>query len=102
MQVDASDLPFRLMCIAGGAKTTYTQMYLADKLLNDEEYRRQALLDLHYEQRLLLPDERAFTIVQLGGRNIEEMVEAGKLFENLCDGLGKAIYRLTCSQLSDS
>jgi tRNA-dihydrouridine synthase len=77
------------MCIAGGATTTYTQMYLADRLLRDEAYRKHALLDLQYERLLVKPKERAYTIVQLGGRNIEEMVEAGKLFEGLCDGLGE-------------
>lgn len=76
------------MCVAGGATTTYTQMYLADRLLQDEVYREQALLDLHYERDLLEPEERAYIIVQLGGRDLEQMVQAGKLFEGLCDGLG--------------
>ena len=64
-------------------------MFMVDKLLRDTEYRERALLDLHYEKTSLKPHERAYTIVQLGGRNIEEMVQAGKLFEGRCDGLGK-------------
>jgi tRNA-dihydrouridine synthase len=63
-------------------------MYLADRLIRDDDYRSHAILDLQYERSLVEPKERAYTIVQLGGRKIEEMVEAGKLFEGLCDGLG--------------
>lgn len=88
-QVDASDLPFRLMCIKGGATMTYAQMYTPEKLEQDEEYRRRALNDLIYE-RSLPEDLRRPVIVQLGGRNIQTMVKAARLFEAHCDGIGMA------------
>ena len=87
--VDASDLPFRVMCIRGGATCTYTQMLLADKLFQDSNYRERALRDLEYEATLLTPEERTPTIVQLGGRDAETMVRAAKLFEGKCDGIGR-------------
>lgn len=86
-QVDASDLTFRLMCIKGGATLTYTQMYTPEKLKQDEEYRRRALKDLEYE-RSLPNDLQRPVIVQLGGRDIDEMIEAARLFAPLCDGIG--------------
>ena len=89
--VDASDLPFRVMCIRGGATCTYTQMLLADKLFQDPEYRERALRDLEYEATLLTPEERRPTIVQLGGRDVETMVRAAKLFEEKCDGIGEGV-----------
>lgn len=86
-QVDASDFPFRLMCIKGGATMTFTQMYLPGKVKQDEEYRTRALRDLYYERSL--PDElRRPVVVQLGGRNIDEMVEAAQMFTPHCDGIG--------------
>lgn len=94
LKVDASDLPFRLMCIKGGATTTYTQMYTPEKLKLAEEYRRRALQDLAYEREL--PNElRRPVIVQLGGRDIGEMVEAAQLFAPLCDGIGPSINQET-------
>lgn len=66
---------------------TYTQMYLPEKIKNDAEYRNRALNDLHFEKKL--PEElRRPVIVQLGGRDIREMVEAAQLFAPHCDGIG--------------
>jgi tRNA-dihydrouridine synthase 1 len=87
MQVDASDFPFRLMCIKAGATATYTQMYLPEKLFADEEYRERALRDLQYE-RALPKQWRRPVIVQLGGRDMARMVEAAQLFAPHCDGIG--------------
>lgn len=87
-QVDASDLPFRAMCMANGATATYTQMYIPEKLFNDVQYRERALKDLEYERDFFNPATKPPTMVQLGGRDIEELVRAAKLFEPLCQGIG--------------
>lgn len=93
LKVDASDLPFRLMCIKGGATMTYTQMYVPEKLEQDQQYRQRALNDLMYEKSL--PEHlRRPVIVQLGGRDIAKMVEAAGLFAPHCDGIGPLKYNV--------
>lgn len=70
---------------------TYTQMYLPEKLKHDEEYRKRALKDLEYEKSL--PDHlRRHVIVQLGGRDVDEMVQAAQLFAPRCDGIGTIYF----------
>lgn len=90
IKVDASDLPFRLMCIKGGATMTYTQMYVPEKLEQDLEYRQRAINDLQYEKSL--PQElRRPVIVQLGGRDVSKMVQAAQLFAPHCEGIGSLL-----------
>ena len=74
------------MCIEGGCSATWTQMYLPDKLFTDVEYRERALRDLQDERDL--GSMKRPTIVQLGGRNVEELVTAARIFEPYCDGIG--------------
>ena len=85
--MDASDLPFRLLCTSGGATATYTQMYIPHKLESDIELRERALLDLQYESNGLSIEEKRPTIVQLGGRDIDELVRAARIFEGHCQGI---------------
>lgn len=85
-KVDASDLPFRAMCLKGGATATYTQMYLPAKLETDVEYWERALRDLEYERTALDVTLRKPTIVQLGGCAPEQLVSAARLFQGKCDG----------------
>ena len=61
-------------------------MYLPDKLFTDVEYRERALRDLQDERDL--GSMKRPTIVQLGGRNVEELVTAARIFEPYCDGIG--------------
>ena len=69
----------------------YTQMYLPEKLKQDEEYRTRALRDLEHEKAL--PDDlKRPVVVQLGGCDIKEMVEAAQLFAPHCDGIGMAYH----------
>lgn len=75
------------MCIQGGATMTYTQMYVPEKLEQDQEYRQRAISDLVYEKALPAELKRP-VIVQLGGRDIAKMVEAAKMFAPYCDGIG--------------
>ena len=61
-------------------------MYLPNKLFADVEYRERALRDLHDERDL--GSMKRPTIVQLGGRSIDELVTAARIFEPYCDGIG--------------
>lgn len=76
------------MCIRGGATLTYTQMLVPEKLISDETYRDRAMRDLIWEKELP-EDLRQPIIVQLGGRDIAAMVNATRMFTNLCDGFGE-------------
>ncbi|KAL7006979.1 hypothetical protein EMMF5_003563 [Cystobasidiomycetes sp. EMM_F5] len=62
-------------------------MYIPEKLFNDVQYRERALKDLEYERDFFNPATKPPTMVQLGGRDIEELVRAAKLFEPLCQGI---------------
>ncbi len=76
-----------MLCTSGGATATYTQMYIPEKLDSDIELRERALRDLEYERHSLAAHEKRPTIVQLGGRNTEDLVKAARLFEGLCEGI---------------
>lgn len=83
--VNQSDLPFRLLVRKYGATATYTQMYLPEKLLNDQEYFEYHLRDLTGG-----PAESAHpVIVQLGGNDLESIVQAGRKLQPYCDGIGE-------------
>ena len=62
-------------------------MYIPEKLDSDVELRERALRDLEYGARALSAEEQCPTVVQLGGRDIDELVRAAKLFEGHCEGI---------------
>ncbi|KAL1742527.1 hypothetical protein HDZ31DRAFT_84067 [Schizophyllum fasciatum] len=82
--VNQSDLPFRLLVRKYGATATYTQMLLPDKILNDPEY-------LEYHQRDLKlasgSPNGPPTIVQLCGHDPDQLVQAGRRIQHLCQGI---------------
>ena len=83
--VNQSDLPFRLLVRKYGATATYTQMLIPDKILNDRDY-------LEFHQRDLELASNALdgppTIVQVCGNDTEQVVQAAKRVQTLCEGIG--------------
>lgn len=98
--VGQSDLPWRILCSRHGATLACklldhvvllilymlidTQMFIAEKLLQDEEYRRLHLLDL--ETGLNAPLGRP-VVVQLAGNDPETIFAAAKIIEPFCDAV---------------
>lgn len=77
-----------------GTRTTHSQMLFANKLVSDTLYRDFYLEDL----KLGAASARGPTLVQLGGSDVESCVQAARLVEPYCDGIG--IVSLDCSTLS--
>ncbi|EAU89497.2 t-diRNAhydrouridine synthase [Coprinopsis cinerea okayama7 len=81
--VNQSDLPFRLLVEQYGATSTYTQMLLPEKLLNDQEYLEFHLRDLQTFAKL----KTRPVVVQLGGNDPDLVVQAGRKMQQWCDGI---------------
>ena len=88
--VNQSDLPFRLLTRKYGATTTYTQMYLPDKLLNDQEYQEYHIRDLTLggQSGINRP-----VVAQLCGHDPETIVQAGRKIQGYCDAIGQ-VFRV--------
>ncbi|KAL1704196.1 tRNA-dihydrouridine synthase [Schizophyllum commune] len=82
--VNQSDLPFRLLVRKYGATATYTQMLIPDKILNDRDY-----LEFHQRDLELASNapEGPPTIVQVCGNDTEQVVQAAKRIQTLCQGI---------------
>ncbi|KAL1720594.1 tRNA-dihydrouridine synthase [Schizophyllum commune] len=82
--VNQSDLPFRLLVRKYGATATYTQMLIPDKILNDRDY-----LEFHQRDLELASNapEGPPTIVQVCGNDTEQVVQAAKRVQTLCQGI---------------
>ncbi|KAG8928878.1 hypothetical protein FRC02_006373 [Tulasnella sp. 418] len=82
--VNQSDLPFRILTRKYGATLTYTQMYVAQEMLDSESSRNAILeeLELGWETELGRP-----VVVQLAGDDPKTIVEAAKLVEPFCDAV---------------
>jgi len=90
--VNQSDLPFRLLTRKYGATTTYTQMYLPDKLLNDREYQEYHIRDLTLGEQSNLNRP---VVAQLCGHDPETIVQAGRKIQRYCDAIG-SIFAFHC------
>ena len=109
LQVNQSDLPFRLLCRTYGAtltctmllisqersfsklvETLDTQMFLAEELLFDAPYQNSVLRDLELGSTIALGRP---LVVQLAGNNPAQLVKAGKLVQAYCDAIG-AVFRI--------
>src|SRR5258706_4802211 len=98
--VGQSDLPWRILCRRHGATLACklldhivlfilcvlidTQMFIAEKLLQDEEYRRLHLLDL--ETGWTAPLGRP-VVAQLAVNDPETIFAAAKIIEPFCDAV---------------
>ncbi|KAG8984559.1 hypothetical protein FRB90_005236 [Tulasnella sp. 427] len=82
--VNQSDLPFRILTRRHGITLAYTQMWLADKLLEDDGLREAALKDVTVGQDDPLARPVA---VQLAGNDPQKMIQAARLFEPHCDAV---------------
>ena len=98
--VGQSDLPWRILCRRHGATLACkpldhigllilcvlidTQMFIAEKLLQDEEYRRLHLLDL--ETGWTAPLGRP-VVAQLAGNDPETIFAAARIIEPFCDAV---------------
>ncbi|KAF9479789.1 FMN-linked oxidoreductase [Pholiota conissans] len=82
--VNQSDLPFRILVRRHGATTAYTQMYIPERLLNDQEYLEYHIRDLTAagEDETSRP-----VVVQLCGNDPELVVQAGKKVQGYCDAI---------------
>ena len=99
--VGQSDLPWRILCRRYGATLACklpdsplliilhvlidTQMFIAERLLQDEEYRRLHMLDL--ETGWTAPLGRP-VVVQLAGNDPDIILAAAKIIESFCDAVG--------------
>lgn len=86
--VNQSDLPFRILVRKYGATSTYTQMLVPDKLLNDQEYLEYHLRDLSTKFDVDATEHPV--VVQLCGHDPDTIVQAGRKLQHLCDGIGKS------------
>jgi hypothetical protein len=100
--VGQSDLPWRILCRRYGATLACklldhtfllilrvlidTQMFIAEKLLQDEEYRHLHLLDL--ETGWTAPLGRP-VVAQLAGNDPDMIFAAAKIIEPFCDAVCK-------------
>ena len=98
--VGQSDLPWRILCRRHGATLACkllnhtplrilcvlidTQMFIAEKLLHDKEYRRLHLLDL--ETGWTAPLGRP-VVAQLAGNDPETVFAAARIIEPFCDAV---------------
>ena len=98
--VGQSDLPWRILCRRYGATLACklfdhtillilrvlidTQMFIAEKLLQDEEYRHSHLLDL--ETGWAAPLGRP-VVAQLAGNDPDMILAAAKIIEPFCDAV---------------
>jgi len=98
--VGQSDLPWRILCRRYGATLACklpdntillllhilidTQMFIAEKLLQDEEYRHLHLLDL--ETGWTAPLGRP-VVAQLAGNDPGVILAAAKIIEPFCDAV---------------
>ena len=76
--VDASELPFRLLCRAYGADLCFTPMMHAKLFVNDASYRRDNLSTC--------PQDRPL-VVQFCANDPDTFAAAAKLVEDMCDGV---------------
>ncbi|KAF9530182.1 FMN-linked oxidoreductase [Crepidotus variabilis] len=92
--VNQSDLPFRLLVRRYGVTLPYTQMYIADRLLEDREY-----LEYHLQDLSLASDNpyNRPVVAQLGGNDTDTLVRAGRKIQGLCDAID---LNLGCPQES--
>jgi tRNA-dihydrouridine synthase 1 len=104
--VGQSDLPWRILCRRYGATLacklldnmaplllhllTDTQMFIAEKLLQDVEYRRLHLLDL--ETGWTAPLGRP-VVAQLAGNDPDTILAAAKITERFCDAVSISVRR---------
>lgn len=87
--VNQSDLPFRLLVRKYGATMAYTQMYVPDKLLNDQEYLEYHIRDLTAAGQ----DEfNGPVVAQLSGNDPELVVRAGRKIQSYCDAIGESLF----------
>ncbi|KAH7107713.1 FMN-linked oxidoreductase [Auriculariales sp. MPI-PUGE-AT-0066] len=82
--VKQSDLPFRIQTRMHGATLTYTQMYMANRLVDDAPYRERHLADLVRGATVELGRP---VVAQLGGNVPDVMCAAAKLLEPYCDAV---------------
>merc|ERR1712002_430778 len=76
--VDASELPFRILCRKYKAELCYTPMWHASVFIRDERYRKESLASC--------PEDRPL-IVQFCANNVDTFVKAAQLSENHCDAI---------------
>ncbi|KAJ3991870.1 FMN-linked oxidoreductase [Lentinula boryana] len=92
--VNQSDFPFRRLTARYGATTVYTQMLSPELLIHDQEY-----LEFHRRDLQFINEKPVSTVVQLCGNNAEEIIEAGRKIQDLCDAIGaKLDLNLGCPQ----
>jgi len=82
--VNQSDLPFRILTRRYGATLTYTQMYLAENMIRDDDYKRAILLDM--QNGIGEPLARP-VVVQLAGNEPSVLVQAALMIQHLCDAI---------------
>jgi len=82
--VKQSDLPFRLQTRMHGATLTYTQMYMANRLVNDEIYRERHLTDLRRGATLELGRP---VVAQLGGNDPDVVCAAARILQPYVDAV---------------
>lgn len=87
--VNQSDLPFRLLARKYGATTTYTQMYLPEKLLHDQDYQEYHIRDLTLGSQ---SDLNRPVVAQLCGNDPEKIVQAGRKIQGYCDAIGQTNF----------
>ncbi|KAJ3985828.1 FMN-linked oxidoreductase [Lentinula detonsa] len=80
--VNQSDFPFRRLTARYGATTVYTQMLSPELLIHDQEY-----LEFHRRDLQSINEKPVSTVVQLCGNNAEEIIEAGRKIQDLCDAI---------------
>eukprot|EP00727_Mastigamoeba_balamuthi_P004597 m51a1_g14135 putative t-dirnahydrouridine synthase (734) ;mRNA; r:231163-235329 len=73
--VDASHLPFRLLCKRHGADVCYTQMFHSGQFAKEEGFRRKIFATCPADQPL---------VAQLCGNDPDTMAEAGSYLEGQC------------------
>jgi len=111
--VGQSDLPWRILCRRYGATLACklldhilllilrvlidTQMFIAEKLLQDEEYRRLHLLDL--ETGWTAPLGRP-VVAQLAGNDPDTIFAAAKIIEPFCDAVSMLAINLAIQRVS--
>lgn len=83
--MNQSDAAFRILTRRHGITLTYTQMWLSDKLVEDQENQEAVLLDLKTGQ----DDPLARPVVcQLAGNDVETITSAALLVQPYCDAIG--------------